>query len=65
DASIILDSVQEHFPQVMDVSDDFPRLYDADANKELIFVEQFVWLHKYVLRESKPDEESHEGEEKT
>ncbi|EIU7611940.1 hypothetical protein L3I75_001641 [Vibrio vulnificus] len=64
DASIILDSIQENFPQVIDISDDFPRLYDADANKELLFLEQFVWLHKYVLRESKPDEESHEGEEK-
>lgn len=63
DASIVLSSIEENFPQVMNVSNDFPRLYDDDAEKGLLFLEQFVWLHQYVLRESEHEEESHEGEE--
>jgi predicted KAP-like P-loop ATPase len=63
DASIVLSSIQEHFSQAMGVSDEFPRVYDDDADKGLLFLEQFVWLHQYVLRESDSEEESHDGEE--
>ncbi|KKM67742.1 hypothetical protein LCGC14_1468080 [marine sediment metagenome] len=51
DASKVLNAIETHFPQSMEVSDDFPRLYDDDTEKGLLFLEQFVWLHKYVLRE--------------
>jgi predicted KAP-like P-loop ATPase len=63
DASIVLSSIQEHFPQAMGASDDFPRVYDDDADKGLLFLAQFVWLHQYVLRESESKEESNDSEE--
>ncbi|WP_417455267.1 KAP family P-loop NTPase fold protein [Kiloniella sp.] len=62
DTSIILNSIEKNFPQVMDVSDEFPRLYDDDAEKGLLFLEQFVWLHQFVIRESEEAEESNKGE---
>ncbi len=63
DASIVLDSIQEHFPMAIGVSDDFPRLYDDDSDKGLLFLKQFVWLHQYVLRESESEEVSLDVEE--
>jgi len=63
DASIILSAIQGHFPQAMDVSDDFPRVYDDDVDKGILFLKQFVWLHQYVLRESESEEEPHDGGE--
>jgi hypothetical protein len=59
DAEIILDTIQESFSKAMNVSDDFPRLYD-DAEKGLLFLEQFVWLHNYVLKESENEEDTNE-----
>ena len=63
DAEIILDTIQESFPKAMNVSDDFPRLYD-DAEKGLLFLEQFVWLHNYVLKESENEEDTNEPDGK-
>lgn len=64
DASIVLNSIQENFPMAMNVSDEFPRIYDRNAEKGLLFLAQFVWLHQCVLKESKTKNESQEGEEK-
>ena len=65
DASIVLRAIKNHFPQVMNVSDDFPRLYDADAEKRQVFLEQFVWIHQHVLRESKSEDAENDNDEKT
>lgn len=62
DASTVLSAIETYFPQAMKVSDDFPRFYDDDAEKGLLFLEQFVWLHQYVLRESEDIE--NESDEK-
>jgi hypothetical protein len=58
DASIIMDAIQAHFPQAVNNSDEFPRIHDEDAEKDNIFLEQFVWLHQYVLNESEKKEDS-------
>lgn len=63
DASIVLNAIQDDFPQAMGCSDDFPRVYDDDIEKGILFLKQFVWLHQYVLRESEPEEESQDSEE--
>ena len=62
DASTVLSAIETYFPQAMKVSDDFPRLDDDDAEKGLLYLEQFVWLHQYVLRESEDTE--NESDEK-
>lgn len=35
----------------MGSSVDFPRIDDEEAEKGLLFLRQFVWLHQYVLSE--------------
>jgi len=62
DASIIMDAIQTHFPQAANNSDEFPRIYDEDIKKGNIFLEQFVWLHQYVLNEPEKKGESDESE---
>ena len=63
DASIVLSAIENNFPQAMNISDDYPRLYD-DAEKGLLFLEQFVWLHQYVIRESESEDAEDESDEK-
>ena len=63
DASTVLSAIEKYFPKAMNVSDDFPRLYDDDAEKGLLFLEQFVWLHQYVLRESESEDVENESDE--
>lgn len=63
DVAIVLSAIQDHFPQAMGVSDDFPRVYDDDVDKGILFLKQFVWLHQYVLRESESEEEPHDSGE--
>jgi len=64
DPSTVLCAIEKYFPKAMNVSDDFPRLYDDDAEKGLLFLEQFVWLHQYVLRESESQDVENESGEK-
>lgn len=65
DASIVLSSIQNHFPQVMemDVSKDFPKVHDDDGDKRFLFLQQFVWVHQHVLHESESEGKSHDSEE--
>lgn len=61
DASIVLSAIEKYFPEAMYVPDDFPRLYDDDADQGFLFLKQFVWLHRCVLGESEDvDTESDE-----
>lgn len=64
DASTVLSAIEKYFSKAMNVSDDFPRLYDDDAEKGLLFLEQFVWLHQYVLRESESEDVENASDEK-
>lgn len=64
DAEIILGAIQENFPEAMNMPDEFPRLYDDNAEKDLLFLEQFVWVHQYVLKESGSEMGTHETNEK-
>lgn len=51
DPSIILRTIQENFPEAMNESNDFPRVFDDDAEKGILFLEQFIWLHRHVANE--------------
>jgi hypothetical protein len=56
DASIILDSIKNSFPESMNNSEEFPTRYDDDAKKDLLFLKQFIWVHKGVLNEQQSKE---------
>lgn len=51
DASIILDAIKDNFPESMNNSEEFPIIYGDDADKDLLFLKQFIWVHKVVLNE--------------
>lgn len=51
DASIIMKSIKEHFPHLLDTTDDFPTADNEQEEKDLLFVKQFIWLHNRVLEE--------------
>lgn len=62
DPSIILKAIEVYFPAAMKELNEYPRVYDDDAEKGLLFLEQFVWLHRYVLNESQKSDEPDESE---
>ena len=63
DSSIVIKAVEENFPHLLDVSDEFPRMYDnQQENNQYLFVKQFIWLHQYVLREAEEKSKSLEKE---
>ncbi|RBW47476.1 NTPase [Psychromonas sp. B3M02] len=64
DAEIIVNTIQESFPKAMNIPDEFPRLYDDDAEKGQLFLEQFVWLHNYALKELENEENTSDPDEK-
>lgn len=65
DPSIVLKAIQNNFPTALKEWDVFPRIYDDEAEKGLLFLEQFIWLHRYVLNESQKNDESNESETET
>ncbi|KHS98325.1 P-loop NTPase fold protein [Pectobacterium brasiliense] len=62
DPIIILKAIEVNFPAAMKKLDEYPRVYDDGAEKRLLFLEQFIWIHRYVLNESQKSDESDENE---
>lgn len=62
DPSVILRAIQDNFPVALKELDNFPEIYDDDAEKGLLFLKQFIWLHRYVLNESQKNDASDESE---
>lgn len=61
DPSIVLRTIEEHFPAVT-LHDEFPRIYNDDVDKSILFLEQFIWLHRYVSNESECKEVKNEDD---
>jgi hypothetical protein len=57
DASIIFNVIKHNFSDSMNDSERFPRVYNDDAKKDLLFLQQFIWIHKRVLNEQQSMEE--------
>ena len=62
DPLIVLRAIQDNFPPALKKLDAFPRIYNDEAENGLILLEQFIWLHRYVLNESLKNDE-HNGDE--
>lgn len=62
DPSILMEAIEEYFPDLLNISDEFPRIYDDEQDKTHLFAKQFVWLHRYVLKEAEEKSEESEGE---
>ena len=66
DSCILINAIEENFPHLLDVSDEFPRMYDNQhENNQYLFVKQFIWLHRYVLKEAEEKIKSLEKESET
>lgn len=63
DPSIISKAIEINFPSAMNSLDEYPRNDDNGAGNELLFLEQFIWLYRYVLTESQKNDESDESED--
>ncbi len=54
-AETIIDAITRLNGQLPEILDEFPSRYE---NKDLsVLMEQFLWIHNYVLNESKDDTE--------
>ena len=62
--SIVLKAIQDNFPAALKELDDFPRIDDNNEEKGFLFLEQFIWIHRYVLNESQKNDESDESDTK-
>jgi hypothetical protein len=60
DTSIVYSAIQDNFPKAIKVANDFPRIYDSEVENGILFLEQFMWLHQYVLNELRNKEEPDE-----
>ena len=62
DPSIIVEAIETNYPTAMKKLDEYPIYYDDNAEKGLLFLEQFIWLHRYVLHESQKSDGSNKTE---
>lgn len=62
DPSIILKTIEVNFPAAMKKLDEYPRVFNDNDEKGLLFLEQFIWLHRYVLNESQKNDKLEESE---
>ena len=62
DPSIILKTIEVNFPAAMKKLDEYPRVFNNNDEKGFLFLEQFIWLHRYVLNESQKNDKLDESE---
>lgn len=52
--SFIMELIQEHYPEACDKLEEYPENDDGSTD-EALCLKQFVWMHRYVLKEKSSD----------
>ncbi len=53
--SFIMELIQEHYPEACDKLEEYPKNAEDSSTDEALCLKQFVWMHRYVLKEKSSD----------